>query len=96
MKGVREHGEAAEVELWRLANGRIAIRAYNECGSSSTEIDFIDILQWLETNRARLREGDLLPADPSENADSSAGPGAGSEADDPGAEMGGRQGRPIS
>ena len=65
MKGVREYVEAASVELWRLANGRVAIRAYNECGSSHTEIDFVDLLQWLETNEAGFREEDLLPLDPS-------------------------------
>jgi len=64
MNRVREYGEGSNVELWRLANGRVAIRAYNECGSNYTEIDLIDLVQWLEANDSGLRHEDLLPADP--------------------------------
>lgn len=46
---VREHGHGEAVELWRTLNGRLVIRAYNECGNASTYVDLWDLLEWLQT-----------------------------------------------
>ena len=48
MEGVREYVEGSTVELIRRQqNGRLVIRAYNEGGNSHTDIDFLDLAEWL-------------------------------------------------
>ncbi len=48
MKGVREYIDGSPVELVRRQqNGRLVIRAYNEGGNSHTDIDFMDLVEWL-------------------------------------------------
>jgi hypothetical protein len=51
MEGVREHNEGLPVELWRDERGRLVIRAYNEAGCNSVDLDLWDILDWLSTGR---------------------------------------------
>lgn len=47
LSGVREYCEEMAVELWRLENGRLVVRAYNEAGHSGTEVDLLDLIEWL-------------------------------------------------
>ncbi len=48
MDGVREYGEGEPVELVRSTrNGRLVIRAYNEGRNATTQIDFLDLVEWL-------------------------------------------------
>jgi hypothetical protein len=50
MDGVREHGEGFPVELddgGAEEEPRPIIRAFNEGGHNSTEIDLLDLLTWL-------------------------------------------------
>ena len=44
---VREWNEGMPVELWLNKGGRTVLRAYNEDGHNSTEIDVFDLLDWL-------------------------------------------------
>lgn len=46
MQGVREHTERAIVELHR-SNERLVVRAFNECGNNYTDVDLLDILDWV-------------------------------------------------
>jgi hypothetical protein len=49
MKGVREYIDGSPVELVRRQqNGRLVIRAYNEGGNSHTDVDFMDLVEWLQ------------------------------------------------
>jgi len=52
MKGVREYNEEMEVEL--NDGERPTVKAYNEGGYNSTEIDLIDIIEWTRVNRPNL------------------------------------------
>jgi hypothetical protein len=48
MRGVRGGEEGFPVELWQDDDtGRLAVRAYNEAGYNSAEIDFDDLCRWL-------------------------------------------------
>jgi hypothetical protein len=48
MEGVREYGDGQAVELWLDGGtGRAVIRALNEGGYACTDIDFVDMLDWL-------------------------------------------------
>lgn len=49
MEGVREYCEEMDVSL-RTTNGRLVIEARNECGHNSTEVDLLDLLDWLKAN----------------------------------------------
>lgn len=62
MAGVREYAEGYKslaggeemidcVDLVRIANGRIVVRAFNEGGHNVTEVDLLDLLRWLRENR---------------------------------------------
>jgi hypothetical protein len=51
LTGVREHVERLPVELW-WRNGRLVVRAYNECGNNYTDIDWGDLLAWAATGSA--------------------------------------------
>ncbi len=44
---VREWNEEMPVELWINRANRLVLRAYNEAGHNSTEIDVFDLLAWL-------------------------------------------------
>jgi hypothetical protein len=47
LAGVREYVGRMPVQLIRnQENGRLAIRAYNECGNNYTEIDLFDLLNY--------------------------------------------------
>lgn len=46
LDAVREYSEKDAVELWLHENGRVVIKAYNECHNNCTEIDLVDLLQW--------------------------------------------------
>jgi hypothetical protein len=50
---VKEHGEGFPVKL-DLRGDRIVVVALNECGNNSTEVDLLDLLDWLRCNRAYL------------------------------------------
>lgn len=48
MDGVREHSEGWPVELWRDDNtGRLVIRAFNEAANNTTDVDLLDVADWL-------------------------------------------------
>jgi hypothetical protein len=48
MIGVREYCEGMAVELWRDGqSGRLVIKAWNEAGHNSTEVDLCDLIHWL-------------------------------------------------
>jgi hypothetical protein len=49
MEGVREYCEEMTVRL-RKTNGRLVIEARNEGGHNSTEVDLVDLLDWLKAN----------------------------------------------
>jgi hypothetical protein len=68
MKGVREHSEGMDVlltetsglyeydtpvEKWK-GHGRLVIRAFNEAGFNNTQVDLLDIIVWIKTNRPDL------------------------------------------
>ncbi len=44
---VREWGERMPVEIWLNQRGRTVIRAWNECGKNSTDVDLFDLLAWV-------------------------------------------------
>lgn len=45
---VREWNEHLPVELWVNRANRLVLRAYNEDGHNSTEVDVVDLLAWLK------------------------------------------------
>lgn len=49
LTGVKEYAEGLDVELVRspLTDGRLAIRALNECGNNETIVDLWDLVDWL-------------------------------------------------
>lgn len=56
LRGVREHNEHDDVELWLNADGRIVVRSYNECGNNYTDLDLRDLLDWLDSGSNTLAE----------------------------------------
>jgi hypothetical protein len=46
LANVREWTEGEPVEVWLNRRGRIVIRAFNECGNNSTDVDLFDLLAW--------------------------------------------------
>ena len=58
---VREWNEGMSVELWVNRAGRLVLRAYNEAGHNSTEIDVFDLLAWLKRENG-FAEKDSLSA----------------------------------
>jgi hypothetical protein len=50
---VREHNEGDPVELWFNRAGRIVVRAYNECHNNCTDVDLLDLSEWLRTGGLR-------------------------------------------
>jgi len=45
---VREWIEEMPVELWFNREGRVVLKAFNECGYNCTEIDVFDLLDWFD------------------------------------------------
>lgn len=58
---VREWNEEMPVELWLNRANRLVLRAYNEDGHNSTEIDVFDLLAWLEWENGFGRKAALSP-----------------------------------
>ena len=55
MAGVREHSEQMEVEL-RRENERLVVTAFNEGGFKTTNVDLLELLDWLSANRPDILE----------------------------------------
>lgn len=53
MLNVREYAEGLQVRL-AVNGGRWTIYALNECGHNGTEIDLLDVIDWVKTNRPEL------------------------------------------
>ena len=54
LAGVREYGGGEPVELWRNdETGRLVIRAYNEGGYNCTDVDLLDLVDWLQAGPAQ-------------------------------------------
>jgi predicted type IV restriction endonuclease len=54
MNGVSEYCEEMAVRLAITDNGRWVVRALNEGGYNSTEVDLFELLEWLRCNRPDL------------------------------------------
>lgn len=55
MEGVREYAEEMAVHLVKAADeDRWVIKAWNEAGYNSTEVDLFDLLYWLRKHRPDL------------------------------------------
>lgn len=53
MQGVVEYGEEDPVELWVNETGRFVIKATNECGNNCTDIDFLSLIDWMNSKEGR-------------------------------------------
>jgi hypothetical protein len=53
-EGVREYMGEDIVNLKTLDNGILVIEAINEGGHNSTEVDLLQLIQWLKINRPEL------------------------------------------
>ncbi len=58
MESVDEFCEGMKVDLVRT-EGRIAIRALNEAGFNSTEVDLLQLLEWLANHREQTLLGEI-------------------------------------
>lgn len=59
--GVREYSEGDPVELWINTEGRVVVRAFNECLCNRTDVDLFDLLDWLRSgNRDPLEVANEL------------------------------------
>lgn len=63
MEGVTEYCEEFPVELVETkrwdppsAVGRLVVKAWNEGGGGSTEVDVLELVAWLKRNRPDLLE----------------------------------------
>jgi len=54
LPGIREYGEGEPVEIWLRGNGRVVIRAWNECGNNHTDVDLFDLLDWCRSNPEKV------------------------------------------
>ena len=54
MEGVTEYIEEEEVSLITDEAGHLVILAINECGNNHTQVDLLQLIQWLKTNRPEL------------------------------------------
>jgi hypothetical protein len=64
MTGVREYGDGDPVELVRNQSvNRLVVRTHNECGCNVTEVDLLDLLDWLTKGPKALQtaEGFEVP-----------------------------------
>lgn len=57
MGGIREYCEGEPVEVWDV-DGRLVLRAYNEARFRGTEVDLLDLLEWL-SGRGVIRDLDI-------------------------------------
>lgn len=55
LASVREHTEGDVVELWWGSQGRIVVRAWNECHNNYTDVDLFDLLAWIECNQIKSK-----------------------------------------
>lgn len=53
MQGVVEYCEKDPVELWVNETGRFVIKATNECGNNCTDIDFLSLIDWMNSKEGR-------------------------------------------
>ena len=51
--GIREYAEGMTVKI-REENERLVVRAYNEGGYNLTDVDLLDILDWVKENKPEL------------------------------------------
>lgn len=64
MEGVREYVDREPVQLVRRpSNSRVVVRAFNEGGNSYTDVDLMDLMEWL--SRGPIR-GLIIDGDPDE------------------------------
>lgn len=64
MRGVTEYGDELPVFLVETLGtypdlkgvGRVVVKAYNEAGHNSTEVDVRQLIMWLRANRPDLLE----------------------------------------
>ena len=58
MNGVREYSEELDIKIGESncdkAAGREVVWAFNEGGYNNTQIDILDLLSWIMTNRPDL------------------------------------------
>jgi hypothetical protein len=55
MEGVRDHCEGYTPELYKdETSQRLVIRAFNEAYYNVTEVDLLDLIEWLKKNRPDL------------------------------------------
>jgi hypothetical protein len=65
MAGVREYTDGDAIEHTRHdGTGRLVIRAFNECGNNYTQVDLLDLIEWLKSGPHGV-EFPLLPSSPS-------------------------------
>ena len=50
---IREYVEREPVEI-KEKDGRLVIEALNEGGHNGTEVDLMDVIEWVEVNRPDL------------------------------------------
>jgi hypothetical protein len=55
MDGVRQYGNEDGVDLYLNEMGRLVVVAYNEAGYCATEVDLLDLVDWLRANPERLK-----------------------------------------
>jgi hypothetical protein len=60
---VREYCEEMQVELRMRSNDRLVIRCYNECGNNITEMDLMDLLEYLKKQGAVHVVDTVLPSE---------------------------------
>lgn len=51
---IREYCESLIVEVDVGDDGRLVVRAFNESGYNSTEVDLLDVLEWVRQHRPEL------------------------------------------
>lgn len=54
MEGVREYMEGMPVKIRTNENGRLVISADNEAGHNRTDVDLLDLLDWVRCNLPEL------------------------------------------
>jgi len=58
---IREYCEQRAVSVTRdcRGNGRLVVKAFNESGFNSTEVDIIDLLKWIKENKPELLKTEI-------------------------------------
>ena len=54
LDGVAEYSEGHDVKLVHASNGRLVVQAFNEAGCNCTQIDLIQMIEWLWNHRRGL------------------------------------------